>query len=96
MAGSLHPLQHLHKTLDKQHKQNHKSKTRGIQSVRITEKIDNEAAITVSARWGFEVVLSIRRGKGLNAGGDKVSGVGIRVTEVEDSWVVKVNGIGKR
>lgn len=95
MAGPLHPLQHLYKHLIS-NKTDHNLKTRGNKSVWITEKIHDEAAITVSARWGFEIGLSIRRGKGLNAGRDKVSGVGIRVTEVEDIWVVEVNGIGKR
>ena len=43
----------------------------------ITEKINDETTITVSPRWLFEVTLSIRREKGLNPGGDKLSSVRI-------------------
>ena len=45
--------------------------------IKITEKINDETTITVSPRWLFEVTLSIRREKGLNPGGDKLSSVRI-------------------
>jgi hypothetical protein len=43
----------------------------------ITEKINDETAVTVSPRWFVEVTLSIRRVNALNTRGNKLTGVRI-------------------
>ena len=67
-----------------------------VNGTEITEKINDETAITVSPRWLMEIILSIRRDKGLNPGGNKLTGVRIRVTKIENSREVEVNRFGKR
>lgn len=61
-----------------------------------TEKINNQAAITVSSRWFLEVSLSVRWIKAFNPSSNKITSVRIWITKVENSRKFEFNRISNR
>lgn len=68
---------------------------RVLEKEKITEKINNEAAIAVSPRGVSEEAVAIRGVDALNGGTHKAASVGVGVSEVENSRARERVGSGK-
>ena len=63
---------------------------------KLTEKINDETAISVSSGRYLEVTLTMRWLKAFNSGSNQLTRIGIRITKVEKRKEFEVNGIGQR
>lgn len=61
---------------------------------KITEEVDDEAAITEPPRWSMEVCLTIRRIEPIANSSNKPTRIGIRISEIEDRRVIELYRIG--